>query len=313
MKIKQLELALPGLGVQVAGHFKLVATKLDGSQRVVADWFPNLVTDVGLNQMGIGAFRNTCAVGTGSLAPSVTDTQLQTFRARTTTGAPAIPGPTAQPSAPYYSQTNTGFRFGVGAAAGNLTEVGVGWYTGSNPTDYQLWSRTLIKDEFGDPTSVTVLADEVLDVYYAMRIYPPTADSTYSISISGVTYNCTTRAANVTSTGYWSVPAGRVQFITIGTPYNVVYNGPIGLITGTPSGYSAGGYSCSNLPYSNNSLRQDATMSWGLDYGNVTGGIKSIFYFTSVGCYQTEFDNPIPKDNTKVLSVSFRVGWDRRP
>lgn len=297
---------------RVAGVFMLIAKKADGSSRKLAE-FENLITDDGLNRMGIDQFRNVCVVGTGSNAPTVSDAQLQSTTARTATSAPNIPSSTAQSSPPYYSQGSSGFRFSVGSAAGNLTEVGIGWSLGSGLLDYALFARALIKDELGNPTSVTVLSDEVLDVYYALRIYPPTVDATYSISISGQPYNCITRAASVTSVNNWNVTSSRVLFTGFFSTPPGAFNGNIGAITGNPSGVAVYNAGISNLAYANNSLQQDATLSWGLDQGNVSGGIRSVYYQTGVGAYQTQFDPPIPKDNTKVLSVTFRVGWARRP
>lgn len=300
---------------QVSGHFTMLATKLDGTQRVVADWFDNLVTDGGLNRMGTNNWRDLCVVGTGSNAPAVSDAQLQTTKARTSGGAPNVPGPVAQTSAPYFIQTSAGYRFTAGSAAGNLTEVGIGWSTGSGTTDYALFSRALIKDGFGNPTTVTVLGDEVLDVYYAIRIYPPTTDATYSITISSVTYACVSRAAAVTNATAWQLPNDSVYFRSLYYSYNqpTCFNGDIGTIVGTPSGVSSSTASIANTAYSNNSLRRDATLSWGLNDGNLSGGIKSILYQTSVGMYQTSFTPAIPKDSTKVLSLGVRVGWARRP
>jgi hypothetical protein len=324
-RIKELHVELPQMLATVEGRIRMVATKLDGSQRTLAD-FRNLITDAGLNRMGIGQFRNTCVVGTGSNAPSVSDSQLQTTRARTSANAPNIPGATAQSSPPYFAQTSTGFRFSVGSASGNLTEVGIGWSTGSGLNDYQLWSRALIKDENGNPTTVTVLGDEVLDIYYSMRIYPPTLDETYQINIGGETYNCISRAASVTSTLHWGVPNERVLFTSLPGGVGVTTtNGLIGAITGSPSGNSvsfSSSASITNLGYVNNSLQQDATFNWGLDQGNLPGGIRSVHYQTLVGAYQTQFTRTTPrddgtttidKDNTKVLSIGFRVGWGRRP
>jgi len=325
LKLRDLDLSL-ALAPQprIAGHFLLIASKLDGTQRVVAE-FENLITDVGLNRMGIGAFRNLCVVGTGSAVPAELDTQLQTTVARTATGAPSVPGGTTQVAAsPYWAQTNTGFRFSAGAAAGNLTEVGIGWSTGPLLSDYQLWSRALIKDELGDPISVTILGDEVLDVYYSMRIYPPLVDATYQVTIGGELYDCISRAASINSTSNWYVYSDRIQFISLpgGSGYGV-FNGAIGAMTGQPSGVASYTYvSPSNAAYSNNSLVQDGTLNWNLDQGNVTGGIRSIYYQTHVGAYQTQFTLVTPRgdgtttinnDNTKVLSIAFRVGWARRP
>lgn len=323
LKYRDLRVELPAQKAQIGGRFTLIATKLDGSQRKVAE-FDNLLTDGGLNRMGIGAFRDICVVGTGSNAPNVLDTQLQSTTSRTSTGAPSVPGGSAQPSSPWYAQTNAGFRFSVGAAAGNLTEVGMGWSLGGGLTDYQLWSRALIKDEFGAPIAVTILADEVLDVYYAMRIYPPIVDAAYTVTIGGELYNAISRAANVNSVPNWYVTSQRVQFISL--PYGSgfgVHAGVLGPISSSPSGITSYSYtSPSNDAYSNNSLQQDGVLNWGLDQGNIAGGIRSVYYQTMVGAYQTQFTLVTPrgdgtttinKDATKVLSISFRVGWARRP
>lgn len=308
-----MNILLPTIRAKVSGRITMMGTRPDGSRRLIAD-FPNLITDQGLNRLGIGPIRNTCVVGTGSNAPDVADAQLQTTTARTNTGAPNIPGVTAQSTPPYYSQTYTGFRFPVGAAAGNLTEVGIGWETASGLMGYALWARALILDGLGSPTSVTVLSDEVLDVYYTIRLYPPLVDETYSINISGDSYDCISRAARVTSGGFWEAPSSRVLFTNFysSNSYPRPSDGDIGAITADPSGVIYwGSCSISNNAYVNNSLIQDGVLSWGLDQGNLPGGIRSIFYQTGVGVYQTQFDPPIPKDNTKVLSVTFRVGWGR--
>jgi hypothetical protein len=337
LKLRDLHVELPlALRPSIAGRFTMYASKVDGSRRKVAefdaDWsvarklaeFDNLITDGGLNRMGIGDFRTTCIVGTGSAAPAVTDSQLQSTTARTQTGAPNIPGTSYTAGPPPYMTSNTGFRFSVGAAAGNLTEVGMGWTTGALLTDYALWSRALIKDELGAPTSVTILSDEVLDVYYAMRIYPPTVDATYQVTIAGELYDCISRAMAINSTLNWNVPSSRVLFTSLpgGAGFGV-HGGAIGTTVGTPSGVASYSYtSPSNSAYSNNSLQQDGLLSWGLDLGNIAGGIRSVSYQTSVGAYQTQFtlvtprgdgSTTINKDNTKVLSIGFRVGWARRP
>lgn len=325
MSNNHLEILMPPIRPMVRGYFKLVGTKPDGRQRVIADWFPNLITDGGLNRMGIGPFRNRCFVGTGSAAPLATDTQLQTRVANAQNSAPAIPGQTMANTAPYWAQVHTGFRFAVGAAAGNLTEVGIGWdFNPYGANDYELWSRALILDEHNAPTAVTVLADEVLDVYYAMRIYPPAGDATYQVTIAGEVYDCITRASMVTSVYNWYVPSDRVLFVAPSGNQHTVYSGLIGTVTGSPSGLSHSHYGggIANAPYSNNSLQQDATHSWGLNDSNVAGGIRSIQYYTNIGAYQTQYtlatprmdgSVSIPKDATKVMSLGFRVGWARRP
>lgn len=308
---------------RLAGFFSLIARRPDGSSRHLATFdaapprvvgpFGNLITDGGLERLGVGSFRDICVVGSGATAPANSDVTLQTTIARTGNAAPNVPGASNSGAPNYYTQTNTGFRFSAGTAAGNISEVGLGWSTGAGLTQYQLFCRALVKDGGGVPTTVTVLGDEVLDVYYSLRNYPPLTDVTYSVTISGTTYACVTRAAGVTNTSSWSVPNSRVVFS--GKGYGSVltlYNGDIGGITSQPSGVTSPGNSIVAAAYSSNSKQQDGTATIGLNEGNLAGGIKSLLFATDLGAYQTSFTPPIPKDNTKVLTLSFRFGWARR-
>lgn len=303
---------------RVSGHYRITAHKLDGSSRVLADWFDNIITDGGLDRLGVtaGSFppHYACSVGTGTATPVVGDSNLQTFVASTITIQTS--SETAQGSPPYYTQYTRTYRFGVGAAAGNISEVGVGWSTGGN----NLFSRALILNGGGSPTTITVLSDEYLDVQYSFRLYPPTVDVTGSITISGTSYNYTIRASRVTNTAQWS--AG--SFLACGwgvggtSPGGYAYGGTIGAITAYPNGsYSnpdSNTDSTSLAAYGSNNLYRDMTFTWGLNRGNTAGGIKTIFFQTHSGgsmSYQVEFTPVLDKTNVKVLTMVFRTSWAR--
>lgn len=53
----------------------------------------------------------------------------------------------------------------------------------------------------------------------------------------------------------------------------------------------------------------------GLNDSNLSGGIRSILILSNSGVcrYQIQFDPAIPKDNTKVLSLTIQHSWARRP
>ena len=153
---------------QCAGWFKIEATRPDGTRRVLADWFPNLILNGGLDRMGANPdYLSWCQVGSGSTAPVAAQTALVNRIAGTSTQQNNVSG--AQASAPYYGWYRRTYRFAQGVAAGNLSEVGVGWATSGS-----LFSRALILDGGGSPTTITVLSDEVLDVTYELRRYPGT-------------------------------------------------------------------------------------------------------------------------------------------
>lgn len=294
---------------RMAGYYKIEAVRLDGTKRLLADWFPNLILDAGLNRWGTGAIISHCQVGTGNTAPANTDTALVTYVAGSSTQQAASVG--AQGTAPYYGFRQITFRFATGVATGTLAEVGVGWAISGS-----LFSRALILDGGGSPTTITVLADETLDVTYELRFYPPLVDVVDTINISGVDYDYTLRAALVTNSLAWALNVATLITTVSATNY-VAYSGAVGAITSSPSGTTGSSSSAAAAAYSNNSLQRDFTVTWGLNNGNVSGGIMSVGFNTSSsdeecgGAYQVEFDPVIPKDATKTLSLSYRVQWAR--
>ncbi len=269
-------------------------------------WFKNLITDGGLNRIGSGAIGSLVYVGSGSAAPSFTDTALQSVVASTGMTSNDFG---AQGSAPYFSWARVTYRFGTGVAAGNLSEVGIGWSGG-------LFSRSLIRDSNGDPTTLTILSDEVLDVVYELRLYPPLVDQTFNVVISGVTHACVSRAALVTDRNFWNpINLFTYGMITPGPAYRMVArNGSIGSITQSPDGTGSDSASNSQSAYSNNSLKTSFSSTWGLGEGNV-GGISAVLVspiFVTVGTFQISFSPPIAKDALKVLTLNYDTSWARK-
>lgn len=297
------------INVGIAGRFKLEAVNAEtGARRELAPWFNNLILDQGLNQMGLGQLGYFCHVGTGSTTPQVTDTALANKIAHTTTTQSVVNGGSA--SAPYYGSYTVVYRFAAGVATGNLSEVGVGYST------TQLFSRTLIKDGAGNPTTITILATEALDVTYELRLYAPAADVAHSTVISGVTYTGVIRASYVTdfNSGSSAWFAGRPFGGTVqlsGSQAALVYNGAIGAVTAGPSGTSATMSDCVAAAYVANSNQRTGTTTVGLTLGNVVGGITAMRIPTSLGTYQVSFSPAIPKDATKVLTFGLTLSWAR--
>ncbi|WP_251258216.1 hypothetical protein, partial [Enterobacter hormaechei] len=125
-----------------------------------------------------------CRVGSGNTAPAVTDTVLVSQVASSSTQQAINNG--VDRSGAFYAWVRRTTRFTTGTAAGTLAEVGV-----SPTTSGPLFSRALILDSGGNPTTITVLPDETLDVTYELRLYPTLTDATGTVDIAGVTYNWT--------------------------------------------------------------------------------------------------------------------------
>lgn len=301
------EILLPS---QMAGLFKFDVYRPDGRRRFSTGWFPNLILDQGLNFIGTtSTWMNACRVGTGSTAPAAGQTNLVSHLAGTTTfQGLSVSG--AQGSEPYYGYFQRTWRFSAGTAAGNLTEVGIG----SSASDgSNLFSRALILDGSLNPTTLTVLPDEFLDVTYELRAYPPLVDAMSNIVIDSELHDVVARASSVTTSNIWSPSAFVGGKINNSNSAAIAYNGALGAITASPSGSSSSSTSDENLPYSDSSYQRDYTCTWGLNAGNLAGGITAFRTVMGCGAMQYSVSPAIAKDNTKTLSMTFRHTWARRP
>ena len=293
---------------ELAGKFRMVAVNAEtGEERVVADWFDNLILDSGLNRIGTGAVAGYCHVGSGSTAPVASNTAMQSFVASTNTVNSSETG--VANSSPYYGYFRLTYRFGQGAAAGNLSEVGIGW----GASESTLFSRALIKDSGGNPTTITVLSNEFLDVTYELRNYAPASDSTFTATIGGVTHNCTLRAAYVTDVDSWGNNLSNYPMAIKGYGLSVfVRNGALGDITSSPDGSTGVANTWATDSYSSGSYTMTGYSDWGLNDGNLSGGITALVFRTWAGSYQCSFSPAIAKDNTKTLRLNVSVTWARK-
>lgn len=293
-----------------AGRFLIEAFRLDadgieipGSRRVAADWFPNLITDNGMNRMGMSSdYIKNCMVGSGSAAPANTDTSLQSLVASTQTVQYDTNGNNASPR---YGWRRKTFRFGTGVAAGNLSEVGVGYTTTA------VFSRALILDGGGNPTTITVLADEVLDVTYELRFYINESDVAFNVNISGVTYACVVRPAEINE-GI-GTQVGDVVSVNNSNRANGICayeTQTLGAVSGGPAGtkYIV---DYSNSAYTAGTFYRTTVATAGLNDGNTPTGIGSMTINNTFCDWQVSFTPKIPKDSTKVLTLNIRSSWAR--
>ncbi len=298
-----------GLTIQPQGFFTIRTDK-----RGVLAEFPNLITNSGLDSLASARYSGACFVGTGTLPPTVDDIQLQNRIAESTFVSSSIEG--CNNTAPYYSYFIRTFRFAAGSAMGNLTEVGIGDITHGVRS---LFSRSLIKDSFGNPTAITLLPEEILEVTYELRHYIPTSDVTGSITFTGNlagTYSYTIRSARVTTYTGNGNPYGwgsRDPYVRLIKYAAAAYPGALEAITGFPTGYDHQSDDAIIYTYIDGSYTSKITYMWSIASGNVPGGIRSVLFTLGIGKYQIEFNPPIPKTSTDALSLTFTNNWARRP
>jgi hypothetical protein len=293
-------------------------TKIEGWYRVQkhypgqephfdSGFFPNLITNLGMDQIGnrING-QNYCHVGTGNAAPAFTNTQLSNFltsQARTskTVGINNVVGN-------YYGWVRNIYVFGKGTAAGNLAELGVS----SSPGSGNLFSRALILDGGGAPTTITVLANEILTVTYEYRMHYVTDDVPGSINISGITYALVTRPLSITDNNFYanslpndwegpndvfrSLTSKETQTLVPPTDNNATFN-QLRLAT--------------NLAYVAGSFYMERTVLIDIDSWNYPTGIGAVNYASAMSTWQTSFTPKIAKDNTKTLQLTVRWTWAR--
>lgn len=304
---------------KLGARFRLVVHKGDISKPTSqTDWFNNLVLNIGLDRMSVGMWIDRCCVGTGNSTPVATQTALDSFLASTTSYLvdSSRQAGVQTTISPYYYWHRQTWRFNPGVATGNISEVGLGW------GNTALWNRALIKDGAGDPTTITVLADEYLDVITELRVYPQeTFSGSFDLkdkvgaTISTHTY---TGRSYLNSAGANVVLDAAKIVVGLSQDQMVTYSGAIGAtVTSLPSGTSASSRDFTNT-FSYPTARSCRTVAkYELTYGNTFAHRSFLQYVKKMLCgstamaYQWEISPTISKNNTQELTYTFTVSWDR--
>lgn len=288
--------------LQVAGHIEIYSDK-----RGKLAEFDNIFLDQGLNALGTNPIPGYIWLGTGNTVPLPSNTQLDNFVARSNTNSPRIPTTRGvNGNAPYYVWLRIGVRFNPLGVNVNLSELGLG-------TASLLYTRALIKDANGVPTTLTLLSDEILDISYTVRIYAPTTDATGQITLGGNiggTYDWIARASLVTRDGAWYAHGWSAVRSGAHIGYALVFSGPIGDITQSPSGTDLSVLH-EPVPYVENSLTLKSEIRVNTTQGNFESGIRSVRFSLGWGEYQIQFDPVIPKTDLDTLSLFFAVTYAR--
>lgn len=331
------KLTIP-LTIGLKGYFKFIRTcARTGEVRQETDWFSNLIVNTGKDALGGTASQTPspfggCVVGSGNTPPVAGNTLLESFVAGTglilTTSRVENLS-----SAPFFIASRITYRFNEGVAAGNLSEVGiaivnVGGTPGGGTT---LFSRALIVDGGGVPTTITVLSDEFLDVIWEMRTYlPDDVVGSFDLDILGTptSHSYTIRPGRVTNQSLWNLPGAgtgssnsyRTFFAdgsTAGgtnTNGSKVSAGTISAITdditdtrllmsvdGTRDAYVGGNYYV------------DLNFRYGLSFGNATPSITAIGFGCRAVYFQMSISPGVEKTATRIFDITLRLSWDNGP
>lgn len=302
--------------VGLHGEVKVIVKRADDTVRLDTGFFPNVITNLGLDAIGNDNNLFTfCAVGGGNSTPLNTNNKLDNFLAvasQISTESKYDYDPVRDTE--FYKCSRTvGYRF-TGLDNKNISEVGL--VSSNNPAQHSALTRTLIKNSNGDPTVITVLSGEILELQYRLWQVFDLKDKdqvvTAMIDDVEVPVNVKIRLAGVGGGSYSNIVGQGITYLSNNSPR--FGTGEIGAITGQPSGLSAGSanmgwgaYQPSTYKrkfYVNNSITQ------------AVHPIRSFLFFTGLGVYQVRFgtvggDLPIDKTNQDILQVGFEMSWGR--
>jgi len=314
--------------VKLGGRFRLVTSKDSECKQVVEDtgFFDNLITNTGMNRVGevttnqinnAQSFSLLCGrfvVGSGSATPQFTDTALQNPVAFASSDV-VLDNESSNYDRGWFEMT-VRHQFGQGQATGNLSEIGIQHTSMSGP----LWSRALILDGQGNPTTITVLPGDFLTCYYTLRIMIPKVDAVFNIDVdydedgivpTVVTGRPLNANSSVPSQG-WGLQTAAIsgsgsraglQFYTGGLAAPTAIN-PLGSVATSVTG------DFSTIPYVADSFERYVTRTNGLNEHN-SQELRTAKLYALMGAWQIEFDPPLQKDNTQTMQMTFGYSWAR--
>ena len=306
--------------VGVAGYFTV--DLIHAASGLVARHleFKNLIPDAGLEAAGTtkipGTLNQYCAVGTGSTAPAVDQTQLVAELARTNSTGSVLDVNSQDIAALGYCFVRVSRNFTTAQANGNLTEIG--FFNAA--TDGTMLCRQLFLDEEGVPTTITKTSEFQLRITYEFRVYPSIADLVYSATINGSAMNITRRPGagwdlrNATSSG--QPVSGGFGASTASWEGGTAYSGTLGAVGSKPGGSLGNRTSTTEAAYVPLSFQREATHEWDSTAGN--GLIKTIILAgraeglaSGNWTYQHQLTTALNKSNTQKLVVQYTRSWSR--
>jgi len=153
-----------GSRAELAGRVKL---QISGGARGTIDypWQDNMILDQGFEYLisGSGTALNSFGVGSSSQTVQPTDTGLISPIAFTPFNSTSVTH--GWDAVGMFGWSRGVVSFARGAAAGNISEL----TTGYNNNNTSAMARALVRDALGNPTTITVLSDEVLTITWEWR------------------------------------------------------------------------------------------------------------------------------------------------
>lgn len=353
----------PDIEVQVGlyNEYKLVVHKADadgqpipGTARDATGWFHNLITNTGMAAFAVepgggstepwASWALGCRTSADNTAPDITDTNVTSILGNTSLLVSATSS-NQLVTPPYYAEAERTYRFDVGTTTGNVAKIALvnatntGSGTNGTHNNGSLCSAiALVVDGSGNPTTVTVLSDEILDVQVRQRLYIPASDVTGNITPDGgiaPNTNYTIRpyridratglapnvcgwgmpwGGGIDATGWCFSPSGGGA--TLVKAY-VGATSAIGTTTGEPAGTELDFAGAPDVTWTRTAGSNyfDFTAEFPLGSGtagmNNTGGIGAFVFWIISAAFQIGFATRPVKTSDMKFSITFRISWAR--
>lgn len=312
------------MNLGIAGEFRCVVLKEDGTVKEDTGYQKNLLLDQGLEFFG-GNYGSTLnlrlLIGSGNSTPEVTQTTLD---------APvSIASSTSINNDYSYVDGGDGiykfweervYRF-TNIANINISELGLTSSRANGSTsplidNYWLTTRALIKNLSGNPTTITLLEGEFLDVYYKIHKVLDISEKSTVINMTdgdggSIPYNVNIKGVYAGNSSFNTVTgySGYVASSTYFSSEEWVD------VTSSPKGSRITGLA-SVEPYVARSYKRVYKISAGLNDANmeirtISTGSSSQFIPFQVRFGSVADDSPIPKTASDSLEVRLEMSWDR--
>lgn len=292
--------------VGLSGNYQLRAIKAaTGEVMRETTVFSNLITNSGFEAIMDSGIRNiqSFEAGSSSREPSVTDTGIVSLIGSSTNTVTFPDTYLAGTGGSYYIVRKFRSRGNEGAIVGNVAEIAIKVMksSGSGSGGYPLLSRALVKDSNNNPTTITVLADEYLEIDWVLYQYiMPESSGFINIEVDGV----------LESFGYQMKPYALNDAVRAGDSASVrasmLFEHSVisrDILTGSRKTGRDTFISTKGV-YSNKSIKY--TYSLALNTGNNVSGINCLYlHFDGFlhSNYQLVLSRPIMKSPTNKLEI----------
>lgn len=294
----------------VGGRFTLEALDADGqvlrsveSNNMLLDGF---FTRWAANANNINSGVYFC-VGTGTTPVAANQTSLANFLAGSVAPSRATVTHTdneLRPGNIWRASVSHVTIYPIGQIVGTITEIGANHVNNSSSN---LDSRALLVDGGGNPTPLTILANEQLRVTYVQWTDINPAQSVTNIVFDGVSTTCTLEKLQCNDRRSWPNFLGNLNLFNSAT-YISSTKELVNSLT-TPVSTSGMTYISTNSSVSSQGTGvRRITVTVSVSNGNIPGGIKYVQLanpdssaYSMLGLH---FSPPIAKTNTKTLTLN---------